>query len=107
MNKVSADKLSAMIARMDHKNFKTEREMDEFLTKEGLSIVGKETICGHFLPFIHYLAFFFGAAPYRQLRYLSIVTDVIVSLLEAIAGKLTKDSCGKRFVVGYLCTFKN
>jgi SAM-dependent methyltransferase len=105
MNKFSSRRLGAMIAGMDHKNFKYEDEMDKFLSERGLSIERKETICGHFLPFIHYWAFFFGTSPYRQLRYVSIFADMIISAMNAVAGKLTKNISGKRFVVGYVCTF--
>lgn len=105
MNRFSSHRLTTMISAMDHKNFKNENEMDEFLSEHGLSIKHKETICGHFLPFIHYVAFFFGIAPYRQLRYLSIAVDMIISVLNSVADKLTINKSGKRFVVGYVCTF--
>jgi SAM-dependent methyltransferase len=105
MNGISPRRLGSMISAMDHKNFKNEKELDEFLSKQGLSIVGKETICGHFLPFIHYWTFLFGTSPYRQLRYLSIVADIMISALDSLAAKLTKNISGKRFIVGYVCTF--
>jgi SAM-dependent methyltransferase len=105
MNRFSNRRLSALVAGMDHTNFKFESEMDEFLSKQGLAIARKETICGQFLPFIHYWTFLFRTSPYRQLRYVSIFADMILSALDAAADTLTINKSGKRFIVGYVCTF--
>jgi 2-polyprenyl-3-methyl-5-hydroxy-6-metoxy-1,4-benzoquinol methylase len=107
MNRLSSSRLKTLVAGMDHKHFRTERDVDKILTESGLSIVCKETICGHFQPFILYWTFATGTSPYRQLRYVSIAADIVLSVLDALACKLTKTMTGKRFIIGYVCTFHN
>jgi SAM-dependent methyltransferase len=107
MKRFSSQRVSALIAGMDHTNFKFENEMDGFLSKQGLSVARKETICGQFLPFIHYWTFLFRTSPYRQLRYISIFADMIISALDTAAEKLTINKSGKRFIAGYVCTFNS
>ncbi|HUI93291.1 MAG TPA: class I SAM-dependent methyltransferase [Chitinivibrionales bacterium] len=106
MNKFSPRRLKALIAGMDHNNFKYEKETDRFLSEKGLSVKRKETICGQFLPFIHYWTFVFGASPYRQLRYISIVADAVLSVLDNIASFMAGAMEGKRFITGYVAGVK-
>jgi ubiquinone/menaquinone biosynthesis C-methylase UbiE len=104
MRRISRKRLQLLIQGMDHKNYKFEEQLDRFFASNGFDIKRKDTIMGHFLPFIHYWSFAFLNSPYKKLRYVSIAADIILSIVDNIATWITSPMRGKRFIIGYVCT---
>jgi len=63
MNKISEVRLKELVAGMDYKNYKYEKELDQFLVSTNFQIQKKYMVMGHFLLFIHYYTFCFKNSP--------------------------------------------
>ena len=102
--KISKRRFVDFVLGMDHTNLKPELEFEKNIHSAGLSIEKRETITGHMLPIMHYFSYFFSRSPYKQLRYLSLVVDMVLSVIDSILIFLFQSAMqGRRFRVGYLC----